>query len=81
MAPSCCSEDCWAPVSAAAARSAPPLLQGPAHASEDAVDFFSTDAGAADLPKYVANLNRVERDLLLVAETEIGFSCGSPAVG
>ncbi len=37
----------------------------------EAVDFFSTDARASDLPKYVNNLHRVERDLLGVTETEI----------
>jgi hypothetical protein len=36
-----------------------------------AVDEFSGDARAEDLPKYVANLHRVERDMLLVPETEI----------
>lgn len=36
-----------------------------------AVDEFSGDARASDLPKYVANLNRVERDMLDVDETEI----------
>ncbi len=36
-----------------------------------AVDEFSTDARAEDLPKYVANLHRVERDMLAVPETEI----------
>jgi len=37
----------------------------------DAVDVFSGDARAEDLPRYVANLHRVERDMLLVPETEI----------
>lgn len=36
-----------------------------------AVDVFSGDARAEDLPKYVANLHRIERDLLGAAETEI----------
>lgn len=36
-----------------------------------AVDYFSGDARASDLPKYVANLNRVERDILGVGESEI----------
>lgn len=36
-----------------------------------AVDEFVGDARAADLPKYVANLHRVERDMLVVDETEI----------
>ena len=36
-----------------------------------AVDEFSGDARASDLPKYVANLHRVERDMLGVSETEI----------
>jgi hypothetical protein len=36
-----------------------------------AVDVFIGDARAPDLPKYVANLHRVERDMLLVSETEI----------
>jgi hypothetical protein len=36
-----------------------------------AVDEFSGDARAEDLPKYVANLHRVERDMLGVDETEI----------
>lgn len=38
---------------------------------EKAVDWFSCDARAEDLPKYVARLHQVERDLLGVAETEI----------
>lgn len=37
----------------------------------DAADIFSGDARAEDLPKYVANLHRVERDMLDVAETDI----------
>ncbi len=36
-----------------------------------AVDRFSMDARAEDLPKYVANLNRVERDFLGVQPTRI----------
>jgi hypothetical protein len=36
-----------------------------------AVDEFMGDARAEDLPKYVANLHRVERDMLVVPETEI----------
>jgi uncharacterized nucleotidyltransferase DUF6036 len=36
-----------------------------------AVDELIGDARAPDLPKYVANLHRVERDMLLVPETEI----------
>jgi hypothetical protein len=36
-----------------------------------AVDAFSGDARAEDLPRYVRNLHRVERDFLLVPETEI----------
>lgn len=36
-----------------------------------AVDAFSGDARAEELPKYVANLHRVERDLLDVDETEV----------
>jgi len=36
-----------------------------------AVDAFIGDARAENLPKYVANLHRVERDMLLVSETEI----------
>lgn len=38
---------------------------------ELAVDMFSGDARAEDLPKYVANLNRIERDMLFVAETGV----------
>lgn len=34
-----------------------------------AVDVFSGDARAEDLPKYVENLNRVERDFFCVPET------------
>ncbi|MCA9678477.1 MAG: hypothetical protein H6708_17375 [Kofleriaceae bacterium] len=36
-----------------------------------AVDNFSGDARAPDLPKYVANLHRIERDVLGVNESEI----------
>ncbi len=36
-----------------------------------AVDEFSGDARAADLPKYVAHLHRVERDMLGIADSEI----------
>jgi hypothetical protein len=36
-----------------------------------AVDVFSMDARADDLPDYVKNLHRIERDHLLVAETPI----------
>lgn len=36
-----------------------------------AVDEFLGDARAEDLPAYVANLHRVERDMLVVPETEI----------
>jgi hypothetical protein len=36
-----------------------------------AVDWFACDARADDLPKYCANLNQVERDLLAVEETTI----------
>jgi len=37
----------------------------------DAVDYFSGDARAEDLPKYVGNFHQVERDLLVVQETDI----------
>jgi hypothetical protein len=37
----------------------------------DAADFFSCDARAPDMRRYVANLHRVERDLYDVPETEI----------
>jgi len=37
----------------------------------DAVDGYLLDARAEDLPKYVANLHQVERDLFGVAETAI----------
>jgi len=36
-----------------------------------AVDAFSTDARAEDLPKYVKNLHRVERDFLESAPSDI----------
>ncbi len=36
-----------------------------------AVDEFSGDARAGDLPRYVANLHVVERDMLGVEETDI----------
>jgi hypothetical protein len=38
---------------------------------EAAVDYFSWDARADELPKDVANLNRVERDMLMVPATDI----------
>ena len=37
----------------------------------EAVDYWLGDARAEDLPKYVANLHRVERDVYGVAPTEI----------
>jgi hypothetical protein len=37
----------------------------------DAVDLFSGDARAEDLPRYVRNLHQVERDMFGVQETEI----------
>ena len=39
-----------------------------------AFDLFSYDARAADLPRYVENLQRVERDMLGEPETEIDLS-------
>jgi len=36
-----------------------------------AVDFYLLDSRAEDLPKYVTNLHRVERDLFAVPETSI----------
>jgi hypothetical protein len=36
-----------------------------------AVDHFSCDARADDLPRYVKNLHVVERDFLTVAESEV----------
>lgn len=41
------------------------------HRFRSAVDVFAGDARAEDLPKYVRNLHRVERDFLLVPETRI----------
>jgi hypothetical protein len=38
---------------------------------ESAVDWFSSDARADDLPGYVANLNVVETEYLLVEPTDI----------
>ncbi len=38
---------------------------------EDAADFWSTDARARDLGRYVSHLNTVERDMLLVEPTLI----------
>ncbi|MBS2016233.1 MAG: hypothetical protein JST00_25345 [Deltaproteobacteria bacterium] len=37
----------------------------------EAVDWFSMDARAEELPRYVENLHRVERDIFGVDETEI----------
>ncbi len=37
----------------------------------DAVDCYSTDARAQDLPRYVGNLNTVERDFFNVPESDI----------
>jgi hypothetical protein len=36
-----------------------------------AVDVFAYDARGADLPRFVQNLHRIERDMLGVEETEI----------
>lgn len=36
-----------------------------------AVDRFSEDARAEDLPRYVRNLHRIERDVFFVEESEI----------
>lgn len=36
-----------------------------------AVDWFSMDARASEIPRYVRNLHRVERDIYAVGETEI----------
>ncbi len=36
-----------------------------------AMDGFLGDARADDLPRYIRNLHRVERDFLLAAETPI----------
>lgn len=41
------------------------------HRFRSAVDVFAGDARAEDLPTYVRNLHRVERDFLLVPETRI----------
>lgn len=41
---------------------------------QSAFDTFAGDARAADLPRYVENLNTVERDLFGVRETEIDLS-------
>lgn len=41
------------------------------HRFHSAVDWYSMDARVAELPKYVENLHRVERDMLLVDETDI----------
>ncbi len=38
---------------------------------ELAVDLFFGDARAENLPRYLENLNRVERDMLLVPESDI----------
>ena len=38
---------------------------------ESAVDLFSADARAEDLPRYIKNLNRVERDFLGATESKI----------
>jgi hypothetical protein len=40
---------------------------------EMAVDGFLMDARAVDLPQYLRNLNRVEREFLLVQETQVEF--------
>jgi hypothetical protein len=37
----------------------------------DAVDEYSHGAGADDIPRFVTNLHRVERDMLGVSESEI----------
>ncbi len=37
----------------------------------DAVDWFSMDSRAPDLPRYVENLHRVERDMLGEDESEL----------
>jgi hypothetical protein len=37
----------------------------------NALEYFAHDARASDLPKYVANLHQVERDMLGVAPTDI----------
>jgi len=38
---------------------------------ESAVDMYSMDARAEDLDKYIANLNRIERDFLGMPESKI----------
>jgi hypothetical protein len=38
-----------------------------------AVEFYELDARAVDLPRYVANLHAVERDMLLVPESDIAL--------
>ncbi len=38
---------------------------------ERAVDWFGLDARAIEIPQYVKNLHRVERDLYAIDETEI----------
>jgi hypothetical protein len=38
---------------------------------QQAVDRFSADARAEDLPRYVTSFHQVERDMLGVAETVI----------
>ena len=38
---------------------------------KSAVDLFSIDARAEDIPKYIKNLNRIERDFLGAPESEI----------
>lgn len=40
---------------------------------EAAIDFLSTSGFAEDFPKFIANLNRVERDYLGVPESKIEF--------
>jgi hypothetical protein len=37
----------------------------------DAVDDFAGGAGAEDIPRFIKNLNRIERDLLNVPESQI----------
>ncbi len=36
-----------------------------------AVDMYSCDARASDLPRYVENLHQLERDSFGVSETEV----------
>ncbi len=38
---------------------------------KSAVDAYSTDARAEDLPKYVKNLNTIERDFFRVTESKV----------